>query len=121
MVQMKISLTNMNTKKLLMSDESTPKLNVQVTNPFQSDEQAMTSVQPNTGLGHNSMAPRHNGARPFSSSMSFSKFLFSVTLIASSSSKSSSTKGDALEGGGVSSNVTLSDSLIFVVCLLRTI
>ncbi|GJV39991.1 hypothetical protein Tco_1418431 [Tanacetum coccineum] len=40
--------------------------------------------------------------------MSFSRFFFSVTLIAYSSSKSSSTKGDALEGGGVSSNVTLS-------------
>nr|GEX28007.1 hypothetical protein [Tanacetum cinerariifolium] len=44
---------------------------------------------------------------------------FSTTLIASSSSKSSSTKGDVLEGGGVSSNVTLSDSLTFLVCLLR--
>ncbi|GJX18179.1 putative reverse transcriptase domain-containing protein [Tanacetum coccineum] len=42
-----------------------------------------------------------------SSTMSFSRFFFSVTLIASSSSKSSSTKGDVLEGGGVSSNVTL--------------
>nr|GEX59326.1 hypothetical protein [Tanacetum cinerariifolium] len=42
-----------------------------------------------------------------------------VTLIAFSSSKSSSTKGDVLEGGGVSSNVMLSDSLIFMVCLLR--
>nr|GEW12331.1 Gag-Pol polyprotein [Tanacetum cinerariifolium] len=30
---------------------------------------------------------------------------FSITLVASSSSKSSSTKGDVLEGGGVSSNV----------------
>ncbi|GJZ10156.1 retrovirus-related pol polyprotein from transposon TNT 1-94 [Tanacetum coccineum] len=37
-----------------------------------------------------------------------------VTLIASSS-KSSSTKGDVLEGGGVSSNVTLSDSSTFMV------
>ncbi|GKG21603.1 hypothetical protein Tco_0384198, partial [Tanacetum coccineum] len=46
-------------------------------------------------------------------------FFFSVTLIASSSSKSSSTKGDVLEGGGVSSNVTLSGSLTFLVCLLR--
>ncbi|GJZ28389.1 hypothetical protein Tco_0573036 [Tanacetum coccineum] len=46
-------------------------------------------------------------------------FFFSVTLIASSSSKSSSTKGDVLEGGGVSSNVTLSDSSTFLVCLLR--
>nr|GEX71963.1 ribonuclease H-like domain-containing protein [Tanacetum cinerariifolium] len=36
------------------------------------------------------------------------------TIIASSSSKSSSTKGDVLKGGGVSSNVTLSDSLIFM-------
>nr|GEU47989.1 hypothetical protein [Tanacetum cinerariifolium] len=44
-----------------------------------------------------------------------------ATLIASSSSKSSSTKGDVLEGGGVSSNVTLSDSSIFLVCLLRMI
>ncbi|GJS90357.1 copia protein [Tanacetum coccineum] len=35
------------------------------------------------------------------------RFFFSVTLIASSSSKSSSTKGDVLKGGGVSSNVTL--------------
>ncbi|GJS44339.1 hypothetical protein Tco_0569382 [Tanacetum coccineum] len=34
-----------------------------------------------------------------SSSMSFSRFFFSVTLIASSSSKSSSTKGDVSEGG----------------------
>nr|GEZ58860.1 alpha/beta hydrolases superfamily protein [Tanacetum cinerariifolium] len=42
-----------------------------------------------------------------------------VILIASSSSKSSSTKGDVLKGGGVSSNVTLSDSLTFLVCLLR--
>nr|GEV10394.1 integrase, catalytic region, zinc finger, CCHC-type, peptidase aspartic, catalytic [Tanacetum cinerariifolium] len=46
-------------------------------------------------------------------------FFFSVTLIAFSSSKLSSTKGDALEGGGFSSNVTLSDSLTFLVCLLR--
>ncbi|GJY46798.1 hypothetical protein Tco_0435861 [Tanacetum coccineum] len=44
-------------------------------------------------------------------------FFFSVTLIASSSSKSSSTKGDVLEGGGVSSNVTLNDSSIFMVKL----
>ncbi|GKA71726.1 hypothetical protein Tco_0777865 [Tanacetum coccineum] len=36
------------------------------------------------------------------------RFFFSVALIASSSSKSSSTKGDVLDGGGVSSNVTLS-------------
>ncbi|GJU59887.1 gypsy type transposase [Tanacetum coccineum] len=43
------------------------------------------------------------------------RFFFSVTLIASSSSKSSSTKGDVLEGGGVSSNVTLSDSSTFLV------
>nr|GFB93496.1 hypothetical protein [Tanacetum cinerariifolium] len=42
-----------------------------------------------------------------------------VTLIASSSSKSSSTKGDVLEGGGASSNFTLSDSSTFLVCLLR--
>ncbi|GJR16831.1 reverse transcriptase domain-containing protein [Tanacetum coccineum] len=49
-----------------------------------------------------------------SSSMSFSMFLFLITLIASSSSKSSSTKGDFLEGGRVSSNVTLSDSLTFL-------
>ncbi|GJT90573.1 putative reverse transcriptase domain-containing protein [Tanacetum coccineum] len=49
-----------------------------------------------------------------SSSMSFSKFFFSVTLIASSSYKSSSTEGDVLEGRGVSSKVTLSDSLIFL-------
>nr|GEY36877.1 hypothetical protein [Tanacetum cinerariifolium] len=35
-----------------------------------------------------------------------------VTLIASSPSNSSSTKVDVLDGGGVSSNVTLSDSLI---------
>ncbi|GKA69844.1 hypothetical protein Tco_0775908 [Tanacetum coccineum] len=41
-------------------------------------------------------------------------FFFSVNLIASSLSKSSSTKGDVLEGGGVSSNVTLSDSSIFM-------
>ncbi|GJR26779.1 putative reverse transcriptase domain-containing protein [Tanacetum coccineum] len=47
--------------------------------------------------------------------MSFSRFFFSVTLIASSSSKSSSTKGDVLEGGGVSLNVTLSDSSTFLV------
>ncbi|GJY16040.1 hypothetical protein Tco_0386462 [Tanacetum coccineum] len=46
--------------------------------------------------------------------MSFFKIFFLVTLIASSSSKSSSTKDDVLEGGGVSSNVTLSDSLIFL-------
>nr|GEY60696.1 copia protein [Tanacetum cinerariifolium] len=45
------------------------------------------------------------------------RFFFSVTLIASSSSKSSSTKGDVLYGGGVSSNVTLSDSSTFLVCL----
>ncbi|GJW23281.1 putative ribonuclease H-like domain-containing protein [Tanacetum coccineum] len=53
--------------------------------------------------------------------MSFSRLFFSVTLIASSSSKSSSTKGGVLEGGGVSSNVTLSDSLTFLVCLFRMI
>ncbi|GJV11224.1 hypothetical protein Tco_1352765 [Tanacetum coccineum] len=47
--------------------------------------------------------------------MSFSRFFFLVTLIASSSSKSSSTKGDVLEVGGVLSNVTLSDSLTFLV------
>ncbi|GJY33111.1 putative reverse transcriptase domain-containing protein [Tanacetum coccineum] len=46
--------------------------------------------------------------------MSLSRFFFSVTLIASSSFKSSSTKGGVLEGGGVSSNVTLSDSLTFL-------
>ncbi|GJZ99683.1 putative reverse transcriptase domain, ribonuclease H-like domain protein [Tanacetum coccineum] len=51
--------------------------------------------------------------------MSFSKFFFSVTLTASSSFKSSSTKGGVLEGGGVSLNVTLSDSSTFLVCLLR--
>nr|GEV58534.1 hypothetical protein [Tanacetum cinerariifolium] len=45
--------------------------------------------------------------RRVSSTMSFSRFFFSVTLIASSSSKSSSTKGDVLEGREVSSNVTL--------------
>nr|GEV05231.1 hypothetical protein [Tanacetum cinerariifolium] len=49
-----------------------------------------------------------------SSSTTFSKFFFLVVLIASSSSKSSSTNGDVLEGEGVSSNVTLSDSLIFM-------
>ncbi|GKB68187.1 ribonuclease H-like domain-containing protein [Tanacetum coccineum] len=49
-----------------------------------------------------------------SSSALFSKFFFSVVLIAYSSSKSSSTKGDVLEGGEVSSNVTLSDSSIFL-------
>ncbi|GJY16685.1 hypothetical protein Tco_0387107 [Tanacetum coccineum] len=43
-----------------------------------------------------------------------------VTLIASSLSKSSSTKGDVLEGGGVSSNVTLSDSLTFLVWNMRS-
>ncbi|GKA98945.1 retrovirus-related pol polyprotein from transposon TNT 1-94 [Tanacetum coccineum] len=42
------------------------------------------------------------------------RFFFSITLIASSSSKLSSTKGDVLEGGGVSPNVTLSDSSIFM-------
>ncbi|GJX08566.1 hypothetical protein Tco_0196498 [Tanacetum coccineum] len=41
-----------------------------------------------------------------------------ITLIASSSSKSSSTKGDVLDGRGVSSNVTLSDSLIFMLMSL---
>nr|GEX69837.1 hypothetical protein [Tanacetum cinerariifolium] len=46
-----------------------------------------------------------------SSSISFSMFFFSITLIASSSSESSYTRGDVLDGGGVSSNVTLSDSL----------
>ncbi|GJX61033.1 reverse transcriptase domain-containing protein [Tanacetum coccineum] len=46
--------------------------------------------------------------------MSLSRFFFSMTLIASSSSKSSSTKGDVLEDGGVSSNVTLSDSSTFL-------
>ncbi|GKG07825.1 hypothetical protein Tco_0333657, partial [Tanacetum coccineum] len=35
--------------------------------------------------------------------------------MASSSSKSSSTKGDVLEGGEVSLNVTLSDSSTFLV------
>ncbi|GJU05526.1 hypothetical protein Tco_1121956 [Tanacetum coccineum] len=49
----------------------------------------------------------------------FSMFFCSGNLdwpaIASSSSKSSSTKGDVLEGEGVSSNVTLSDSLIFLL------
>ncbi|GJW69769.1 hypothetical protein Tco_0126686 [Tanacetum coccineum] len=47
--------------------------------------------------------------------MPFPEISFSVTLHASSSSKSSSTKGDVLEGGGVSSNVTLSDSSTFLV------
>nr|GEW44373.1 reverse transcriptase domain-containing protein [Tanacetum cinerariifolium] len=42
------------------------------------------------------------------------EFFFSVSLIDSSSSKPSSTKSDVLEGGGVSSNVTLSNSLIFL-------
>nr|GEZ26497.1 copia protein [Tanacetum cinerariifolium] len=42
-------------------------------------------------------------------------FFFSITLIASSLSKSSSTKGDVLEGGGVSSNVTLSTDIEIVV------
>ncbi|GKA77600.1 hypothetical protein Tco_0784061 [Tanacetum coccineum] len=55
-----------------------------------------------------------------SSTMSFSRFFFSVTLIASSSSKSSSTKGGVLEGGGVSSNVTLSDSPTFLVTDIKT-
>ncbi|GJR43800.1 hypothetical protein Tco_1311903 [Tanacetum coccineum] len=41
--------------------------------------------------------------------------------MASSSSKSSSTKGDVLEGGGVSSNVTLSDSSIFLVKLGKVV
>nr|GEZ55960.1 hypothetical protein [Tanacetum cinerariifolium] len=41
------------------------------------------------------------------------RFFFSITLIASSLSNSSSTKGDVLEGGGVLSNVTLSDSSTF--------
>ncbi|GJR67723.1 hypothetical protein Tco_0013788 [Tanacetum coccineum] len=42
------------------------------------------------------------------------RFFFSVNLIASSSSKSSSTQGDVLEGGGVSLNVTLSGSSSFL-------
>nr|GEX33897.1 hypothetical protein [Tanacetum cinerariifolium] len=42
------------------------------------------------------------------------RFFFLVTLITSSSSKSSSTNGDVLEGGGVLSNVTLSDSSTFL-------
>nr|GEV93433.1 hypothetical protein [Tanacetum cinerariifolium] len=40
-----------------------------------------------------------------------------VTVIASSLSKSSSTKGDVLEGGGVPLNVTLSDCSIFMYCM----
>ncbi|GJY85318.1 reverse transcriptase domain-containing protein [Tanacetum coccineum] len=52
--------------------------------------------------------------------MSLSRIFFSVTLIASSSSKSSSTKGDVLEGRGVSSNVTLSDSSTFLMPPKRT-
>ncbi|GJZ88449.1 hypothetical protein Tco_0660231 [Tanacetum coccineum] len=47
----------------------------------------------------------------------FLGFAFGGLLIASSLSKSSSTKGDVLEGGGVSLNVTLSDSLTFLVCI----
>nr|GEZ48634.1 copia protein [Tanacetum cinerariifolium] len=50
--------------------------------------------------------------------MSLSNLFFSVTLIVSSLSKSSSIKGDVLEGGGVSSNVTLSDSLILMARLV---
>nr|GEU87814.1 hypothetical protein [Tanacetum cinerariifolium] len=42
------------------------------------------------------------------------KHLKEATLIASSSSKSSSTKGDALDGVGALSNVMFSDSLIFM-------
>nr|GEY52371.1 hypothetical protein [Tanacetum cinerariifolium] len=42
-----------------------------------------------------------------------------VTLSDSSIFPSSSTKGNVLEVRGVSSNVTLSDSSIFMVCLLR--
>ncbi|GKD88579.1 hypothetical protein Tco_1364086, partial [Tanacetum coccineum] len=41
-------------------------------------------------------------------------YLNDVTLIASTSSKLSSTKGDVLEGVGVSLNVTLSDSSILM-------
>ncbi|GJS70057.1 hypothetical protein Tco_0702898 [Tanacetum coccineum] len=43
------------------------------------------------------------------------RFFFSVTLIDSSSSKSSSTMGDVLEGRGVLSDVTLSDSSTFLM------
>ncbi|GJX25131.1 hypothetical protein Tco_0231427 [Tanacetum coccineum] len=50
-----------------------------------------------------------------STNSSIWRFFFSVTLIASSSSNSSSTKGGVLDGGGVSANVTLSDSLTFLV------
>nr|GEY25458.1 hypothetical protein [Tanacetum cinerariifolium] len=48
------------------------------------------------------------------------RFFFLVTLIAFSSSKSSSTKGNVLEGGGVSSNVMLSDSSTFSTKNLHT-
>nr|GEW50920.1 zinc finger, CCHC-type [Tanacetum cinerariifolium] len=44
------------------------------------------------------------------------KFVFLETLITSFSSKSSSTKGDVLEGGRVSLNVTLSDYSSFMKC-----
>nr|GEV11427.1 hypothetical protein [Tanacetum cinerariifolium] len=45
--------------------------------------------------------------------------LFSATLTASSLSNSSSTMGDVLDDGGVSSNIILSDSSIFMVLLLE--
>nr|GEU62004.1 hypothetical protein [Tanacetum cinerariifolium] len=59
------------------------------------------------------------GVSPLSGFGSYPRFFFSVALIASSLSKSSSTKVDVLKGRGVSSNVTLSDALTFLVCLLR--
>lgn len=44
-----------------------------------------------------------------------------LTSIASSSTKSSSSKGNVLGGGGVSSNVTFSDYSTFMECLLSII
>nr|GEU80464.1 hypothetical protein [Tanacetum cinerariifolium] len=63
----------------------------------------------------------HNGSDNVTYQMARShpRFFFLVTLVASSSSKSPSTKGDVLEVRGVPSNFTLSDSLIFMVCLFR--
>ncbi|GJV65972.1 hypothetical protein Tco_1476800 [Tanacetum coccineum] len=49
------------------------------------------------------------------SSKLFPKGLVLLTSIASSSTKSSSSKGDVLDGGGVSSKVTFKDSSTFIV------
>ncbi|GJX35595.1 hypothetical protein Tco_0247152 [Tanacetum coccineum] len=85
---------------------------------FELKSSLINLVQNRIFRGGNDEEP-HAHIRHFESITNNQRFFFLITLIASSSYKSSSTKGDVLEGGGVSSNVTLSDSLTFLVCLLR--